>query len=313
MSNHTENDTAASAAPRGPGRAGRPTRPARSEPGDAADGTDGTRTVLWVSAHPEPRSLNGALRRDGIAHLRRLGHSVIESDLYAMEWDPVLRPRDGGRVERPGADTAGCDEPPERFRVSADTRQALLTGRQPADVVREQAKLERAAAIVLQFPLWWYGMPALMKGWFDRVFVSGFAFGTDPETGRRLRFEQGPFRQKRALVVTTLGDRPHAIGPRGKSGELHELLFGLLHGTFAYTGMDVLSPWALPSADRIEDTAPVRRSLRTRLDGLFTEAPLPYRPQFTGQYTPEWELAPHVLPGQSGLSVHLDEPACGCG
>jgi NAD(P)H dehydrogenase (quinone) len=72
-------------------------------------------------------------------------------------------------------------------------------------------------------------------------------------TGRRLRFEQGPFVGKRALVVTTLGDRPRAIGPRGKSGELHELLFGLLHGTFAYTGMSVLSPWALPSANHLTD------------------------------------------------------------
>ncbi|MFC7405476.1 NAD(P)H-dependent oxidoreductase [Georgenia alba] len=248
-----------------------------------------TRTILWLSAHPEPRSLSGSLRRDGVDGLLRHGHDVLESDLYAMHWDPVLR-----------------GEGTDRFRVTADTRQAYLDGTQPADVAAEQRKVQAADALVVQFPLWWYGMPAILKGWFDRVFVSGFAFGKDPVSGRRLRFEQGPFAGKRALVVTTLGDRPDAIGPRGKSGEITELLFGLLHGTFAYTGMDVLRPWALPSADFTEDYPAVRDSLLARLDGLFDERPIPYRPQFTGQYTPGWELEPHLAPGETGLSVHVE-------
>ena len=257
---------------------------------------DTARTVLWLSAHPEPRSLNGSLRRDAIAHLRRRGCTVQESDLYAMGWDPVVRASDGGH-------TADDREP---FRVSADTRMAFLSRSQPTEVAREQEKLRRADAVVVQFPLWWYGMPAILKGWFDRVFVSGFAFGTDAATGRRLRFEQGPFVGKRALVMTTLGDRPLAIGPRGKSGELHELLFGLLHGTFAYTGMSVLPPWALPSADRITDYEEVRADLCQRLDRLFTDEPIAYRPQFTGDYTDDWELAPHVRPGEHGVRVHVD-------
>ena len=260
--------------------------------------TPAPRTVLWLSAHPEPRSLTGTLRDGGIAHLRAQGHHVVESDLYAMGWDPVLGPADGDR-----AGTAA-----DRFCVSADTRAAHLARRRPADVAREQEKLLAADALVIQFPLWWYGMPAILKGWFDRVLVSGFAFGTDPVSGRRLRFEQGPFTDKRALVALTLGDRPRAIGPRGKSGELTEMLFGLLHGTLAYTGMSVLHPWALPSADRLENGAldDVAEGLARRLDGLFTDAPIPYRPQFTGEYTDQWELAGHVLPGQSGLSIHTD-------
>ncbi|MGV9802837.1 NAD(P)H-dependent oxidoreductase [Mycobacterium sp. NPDC003449] len=245
-------------------------------------------SVLWVSAHPEPRSLSGSLRRDGIGHLRR-HHHVVESDLYAMEWDPVLRPPGGA----------------DRFRVTADTRSAYLNRTQSADVAAEQQKLRDADALVIQFPLWWYGMPAILKGWFDRVFVSGFAFGSDPDTGRRMRFEQGPFTGKRALVVTTLGDRPAAIGPRGKSGEIGEMLFGLLHGTFAYTGMDVLAPWALPSADFTDDYDAVRDGLLDRLTGLFTEATIPYRPQFTGQYTENWELVPEIRPGETGLSLHI--------
>ncbi|MDT1992329.1 NAD(P)H-dependent oxidoreductase [Micrococcus luteus] len=260
------------------------------------DTDDTARTILWISAHPEPRSLNGSLRRDALAHLRQRGRAVLESDLYAMDWDPVVRAADGGRAADAHADP---------FRVSTDTRDAYLSRSQPPEIAAEQEKLRRADAVVVQFPLWWYGMPAILKGWFDRVFVSGFAFGVDPATGRRLRFEQGPFVGKRALVVTTLGDRPLAIGPRGKSGELHELLFGLLHGTFAYTGMSVLPPWALPSADRLTDYGNARDKLLQRLDRLFTDEPIAYRPQFAGEYTEEWELAPHVRPGEHGVRVHV--------
>lgn len=99
-------------------------------------------------------------------------------------------------------------------------------------------------------------------------------------------------------MATTLGDRPRAIGPRGKSGELHELLFGLLHGTFAYTGMNALPPWALPSADRVIDYEQERDDLCQRLDRLFTDQPIPYRPQFTGDPTPEWvQSRPTFAPG----------------
>ncbi|WP_202912045.1 NAD(P)H-dependent oxidoreductase [Nesterenkonia muleiensis] len=251
-------------------------------------------TILWVSAHPEPESLNGSLRRDGLAHLTSAGHTVLESDLYAMEWNPVVSQEDAGIAEG------------ERFRVTEDVRQAYLDNTLPDDVRAEQAKLLSADALVIQFPLWWYGMPAILKGWFDRLFISGFAFGKDPETGQRLRFEQGPFRGKRALAALTLGDRPASIGPRGKSGEITELLFGLLHGTFTYTGMSALRPWALPSADFTEDYDAVLSSLTGRLDSLFTETPIPYRPQFTGQYTDQWELVPELAPGESGLSIHLE-------
>lgn|SRR5690625_5220824 len=256
-------------------------------------------TVFWLSAHPEPRSLSGSLRRAGIAHLKAAGHTVLESDLYAMEWNPVVTRADAGVTED------------ERFQVTSDVRRAALEHRLPEDVAAEQEKVRRADAVVVQFPLWWYGMPALLKGWFDRVFISGFAFGKDPDTGKRLRYEQGPFVGKRALAAVTLGDRPASIGPRGKSGEFSELLFGLLHGTFAYTGMSALDPWALPSADFTEDYDDVLVSLTTRLDGLFIETPIPYRPQFTGEYTDQWELVPEILSGEAGLSIHREDSAYG--
>ncbi|WP_295627785.1 NAD(P)H-dependent oxidoreductase [uncultured Corynebacterium sp.] len=251
-------------------------------------------TILWVSAHPSPHSLNASLRDHAIASLRRRGHRVLESDLYGMGWNPVL-------------DGRGFVDDPDDFDPSRDVREAHADGRLPADVVAEQRKILEADGLVLQFPLWWYGTPAILKGWFDRVLHAGFAFGTDPDTGKRLRFEQGPFRGKRALVVTTLGDRPGAIGPRGKSGELHQMLFGLLHGTLAYTGFDVLPPMAIPSADRItpESFGDVRDDLDRRLTAFFTDSPIAYRPQFQGEYTDEWTLVDSVRPGETGLDIHI--------
>ncbi|WP_199921751.1 NAD(P)H-dependent oxidoreductase [Psychromicrobium lacuslunae] len=251
------------------------------------------KNILWLSAHPEARSLTGSLRRAGISRLAASGHRVVESDLYRMGWNPVLQP----------VPMAG-----QPISVTSDTRRAFLQRSQPEDVAREQQKIIEADALIVQFPLWWYGLPAILKGWFDRVFVSGFAFGKDPVNGRRLRFEQGPFVAKRALAMTTLGDRAASIGPRGKSGELNELLFGLLHGTFAYTGMKVLQPWALPSADQLTEQhyAEVERRFLRRLDCLFSDPVLPYRPLYSGQYTPDWELKTELKPAETGLSVHLE-------
>ncbi|MEN2513333.1 NAD(P)H-dependent oxidoreductase [Gordonia polyisoprenivorans] len=262
---------------------------------EVMDDGNSRRTVLWLSAHPSSGSLNAALRRSGVERLHQLGNHVIESDLYSMGWDPVVRARDGGRAEQ---------VPTDQFRVSRDTRRAFLSDTQPIEVQVEQQKVCDADALIIQFPLWWYGVPAILKGWFDRVFISGFAFGINPETGRKMRFEQGPFVGKRAFVVTTLGDRESAIGPRGKSGELTQMLFGLLHGTLAYTGMSVLTPWALASSDFVKDIVPVQQSLWNRLDNLFTDDPIQYRPQFTGQYTDLWELKEHIRPGESGLDIH---------
>lgn len=253
-----------------------------------------SRKILWVRAFPEPHSLNGSLRSAGIDKLVGMDHQVVTSPLYEMGWNPVVT---GDGIVPPGT----------RFNATTDSRQAYLEGRLPHDVSAEQEKIRAADAIVVQFPLWWYGLPAILKGWIDRVFISGFAFGKNPDTGKRLRFEQGPFRGKRVLGVMTLGDRERAIGPRGKSGELHELLFGLLHGTFAYTGMDVIDPVAFPSADFTDSQSYylAEKRLGRRLSHLFDAEPIPYRPQFQGDYTAEWDLEPDVRPNETGLSVHV--------
>lgn len=255
--------------------------------------------VLWVLAHPEARSLNGALHSAGLAALRDAGHEVEVSDLYAMKWNPV--------VDR--ADFGLGDEP--RLHVGPASSAALDQGTLSPDILAEQAKLERADLVVLQFPLWWFGLPAILKGWIDRVFVRGFAYGLpDPERpGRSLRYGApgGPLAGKRALAVVTVGGPQDGYQSRGIDGPLPDLLFPLLHGTFFYTGMSVLPPHVVYSANRMSDVdfKEAGDRLRTRLLDADSTEPIAYRTQNSGDYDERMVLRPDLAPDAAGLGVHV--------
>jgi NAD(P)H dehydrogenase (quinone) len=253
--------------------------------------------VLWVFAHPERRSLNGALKDAGLAALTSLGHEVRVSDLYAMGWKATV---DAGDFPH--------HQPDERLAVPRTSAEAHRNGVLSSDIAAEQEKLRWADTVVVQFPLWWYGMPAILKGWFDRVFVKGFAYGVrDPRhPGRTLRYGEGNLAGKRALTVVTAGSPPSPLGPRGLNGQLDLVLFPLLHGTLWYTGMTVLPPFAVYGADRIgeEEYVESAAALRTRLARLDHEEPLPYRSQNGGDYDADLVLREGLAPGETGLGVH---------
>ncbi|BCJ35775.1 NAD(P)H dehydrogenase [Actinocatenispora thailandica] len=252
--------------------------------------------ILWVSAHPEPRSLTGALRADGLRTLAALGHLYRESDLYAMGFDPVVR-RDDYPAEPPGA----------RLDVAAASHRAYRGGTLPAEIRTEQDKLRWADTVVVQFPLWWYGLPAILKGWFDRVFVKGFGYGvTDRDTGRIRRYGDGTLAGRRALAVVTVGAHGPSLGPRGIHGDLTDTLFGLLHGTFHYTGMQVLPPLLLTGANRVsaQRYEAMRTELTDRLHTLADTPPLPYRSERGGDYDADLVLRADLAPGRTGPAVH---------
>jgi NAD(P)H dehydrogenase (quinone) len=255
--------------------------------------------VLWVFAHPEQCSLSAALRDEGLGTLREHGHEHRLSDLYAMRWKAVVDADDFGRHE------AG-----ERLVVGDVSSTAYSAGTLSQDIVAEQAKIAWADTLVLQFPLWWYGMPAILKGWFDRVFVKGFAFGvTDPATGRTRRYGEGSLAGKRAMVVVTAGAREQSLGPRGINGDLNDLLFPLHHGTLWYAGISVLPPLLVHGADRMSDAGYVESvsRLRRRLSTMATDQPLPFRSQNGGDYDDDLVLRPEHAPGDAGLGVHYHQ------
>ncbi|MFD0690037.1 NAD(P)H-dependent oxidoreductase [Actinomadura fibrosa] len=280
--------------------------------------------ILWIFAHPEPRSFNGALRDHGLRTLRAAGHRVRQSDLYAMRWNPVVDaadfdpapPRTPGTPaaaenaprtgDAPRTGAAPGDDPGPRLLVGAASERAHAAGRLSPDIRAEQEKVRWADALVLQFPLWWHGMPAILKGWFDRVFVQGFAFGLTGDDGRALRYGSGGLAGRRALVITTAGARPTGLGSRGLHGDAEELLFPLLHGTLWYTGMHVLPPLVIGGADRATpaDHATAATELDERLHALPTADPIPYRTEVGGDYDTDLVLRPDLAPGRTGLAVH---------
>ncbi|MGP8300348.1 NAD(P)H-dependent oxidoreductase [Streptomyces inhibens] len=255
--------------------------------------------VLWLFAHPDQRSLSGALKTEGLRTLEAHGHQYRVSDLYAMNWNPVV-----------DADDYGHD-PADRLLVGNASERAYADGHLSPDIRAEQQKLAWADTLIIQFPLWWYGMPAILKGWFDRVFVKGFAFGiTDPATGRPRRYGDGKLADKRAMVITTAGARAATLGPRGVNGDLNDLLFPLQHGTLWYTGISVVPPLLIPGADRTTPTtyATAATRLRARLHTLPTTEPLPFRHQNTGDYDDDLLLHPHLPAPRTGPAAHYTAP-----
>ncbi|QGZ42787.1 NAD(P)H dehydrogenase (quinone) [Pseudoduganella flava] len=254
--------------------------------------------VLYVYAHPEPRSLNGALKDFALRHLRAAGHEVQVSDLYAMNWKATV-------------DAADSKEPPERgrFDPSHASQRAFQNGWQSDDIVREQEKLRWADVVIFQFPLWWFSMPAIMKGWIERVYAYGFAYGVGEHSDRHWgdRYGEGTLAGKRAMLVVTTGGWESHYSPRGINGSLDELLFPIQHGILYYPGFDVLPPYVVYRAGKMNEEryATVRDGLAARLDTLATTAPIPFRRQNGGDYAiPALTLHDDLARGEHGLRIH---------
>lgn len=180
--------------------------------------------VLIVHCHPEPRAFNAGLTSSAEESLLRAGHEVVISDLYADAFDPVE-----GRHHYPSSDEN------DYFQALDAQRSHVERSALPAEVEREIARLEWADLVILQFPLWWHGPPAMLKGWFDRVFVYGGLY-----TGSR-RFDRGPLLGRRAICSVTTGAPECTFGPFGRSGNIATLMWPL-HCSLYYVGMSVLAP-----------------------------------------------------------------------
>ncbi|GGF18369.1 NAD(P)H dehydrogenase [Aliidongia dinghuensis] len=257
--------------------------------------------VLLVFAHPEPRSLTGALRDVAVRELEAQGHGVRVSDLYADGWKSTV-----DRADFPSL------APDARLKVPAASRADFETGTLTDDVRVEHEKLLWADALILQFPLWWFTMPAILKGWVDRVFAYGFAYGVGEHSDRRWgdRYGEGTFAGKRAMLIVTAGGwQPH-YAARGVNGPIDDLLFPINHGILYYPGYDVLPPFVVYSADRLDEAGfePVAERLRERMRTLATTLPIPYRRQNGGDYLiPSGELRPGLEGADaSGFALHLD-------
>ncbi len=183
--------------------------------------------VLIVHAHPEAKSFNTALMTLAKEQFTQAGHNVEVSDLYEMNWNPVASADDFAERKSPDYLVYALEQ-----RYNFD-KQAIAP-----DIAIEIAKLQKADLLILNFPLFWFSVPAIMKGWIDRVLISSVCYG-----GMRF-YDQGGLKGKKALVTLTLGGREHMFGENAIHGELVDgMLRPLLRGTLAYVGLDVLPPF----------------------------------------------------------------------
>lgn len=199
-----------------------------------------------------------------------------------------------------------------RFDVAAESRHAFHNGFQSDDIAREQEKLLWADAVILQFPLWWYSMPAILKGWIERVYAFGFAYGVGEHSDTHWgdRFGEGTLAGKRAMLMVTAGGWESHYGPRGINGPIDEVLYPIQHGILFYPGFDVMPPFIVYRADSTDESrfVHIRDELGQRLDTLFSADPIAFRPQNKGDYDiPALTLRDDILPGRTGLSIHVSD------
>lgn len=235
--------------------------------------------VLIVYAHPEPRSFNGAMRDVAVDTLRGGGHEVIVSDLYAMGFNPVVG---RGDFTRP----ANADV----FRLAAEQRRAQDDGTYAKDIADEHEKLRWCDTLILQFPLFWFSLPAILKGWVDRVMGVGFAYGGS------MWYENGGLRGRRAMLSLTTGGPPSIYGPRGRNGDIELILWPIQNGMLRLVGFDVLPPFVAwcPARLSSEERVVYLKEFKERLLEIPETPPIFFHE--SGDYGEDNSLMPGVDP-----------------
>jgi NAD(P)H dehydrogenase (quinone) len=180
--------------------------------------------VLTVIAHPHPKSFCHALLRRFTDGLQQAGHESEVVDLYAIRFNPVFRIMDFASyvhesmpleileqmdLKQRVLDSAGG--PLQRFVAARWLRNKSLPAvarfihsHRPKDVVRQWQKVQNAQGLAFISPVYWLHFPAILKGWFERVFAYGDAYALKPEGWQGNASGRVPLlRHEKALVMNT--------------------------------------------------------------------------------------------------------------
>ncbi|QNL51063.1 NAD(P)H-dependent oxidoreductase [Olivibacter sp. SDN3] len=181
--------------------------------------------ILIVLAHPETQSFNAAMFRKAIETLRIEGHEVKTSDLYRMNFNPVSDRHNFTTVKDSSF-----------LKLQLEEMHATEAGSFSPELRTEQEKVEWCNLMIWQFPLWWFALPSILKGWADRVFAMGKAYSNGN------LYEQGLFKGKKALLSVTTGSPEKAFLKDGLQGDINAILRPIHRGIFEFTGFSVLRP-----------------------------------------------------------------------
>ncbi|UFZ04262.1 NAD(P)H-dependent oxidoreductase [Bradyrhizobium ontarionense] len=215
--------------------------------------------VFIVLAHPEHQSFNGAMFRTAVDVLGAAGHEIKTSDLYALRFDPVSSRTNFLTVKDP-----------DYYKQQTEELYASESYGFADEIEREIQNIEWCDLMIWQFPLWWFGLPGILKGWVDRVFAMGRTYGGD-----RI-YANGVFRGKRAMLSLTTGGPAAAYEKGGFNGDLTAILRPIQRGILQFTGFDVLAPQIVYGPVRL--SRPARTQLleayAARLQAVTSEQPI---------------------------------------
>ena len=193
--------------------------------------------VLIIHAHPEPKSFCSSLKNEAVNYFQSQGAEVQVSDLYSMGFNPVGDKHDFTTLQNP-----------DFFKYQMEQVNAYQNNLFSEDVKTEMKKLEWCDTLIFNFPIWWFGLPAILKGWVDRVFAMGLVYGA----GKGV-YDNGTYKNKTAFLTFTTGGPEIAYGPTGKNGNLDTILYPIQHGMFYFAGMTVMPPFICFSPARITE------------------------------------------------------------
>ncbi len=152
--------------------------------------------TLVIYAHPKDTSYNAAIKDTVLEALKKRGDTVELRDLYAMDFNPVLR----------------------------------FDHQKAPDVEQEQKYISNADEIVIVNPIWWYSMPAILKGYIDRVLTYGFAYAYT-ENG-----VDGLLKGKRVTIINTAGGTQEAYASGGYDEALARTI---VNGIYRFCGLEI--------------------------------------------------------------------------
>ncbi|WP_299780622.1 NAD(P)H-dependent oxidoreductase [uncultured Formosa sp.] len=168
---------------------------------------------LIIYAHPNKASLNHHFKQTVVDILTQHNHDVIVRDLYHIDFNPILSLSDIGGQRK---------------------------GEVSDDVKMEQDFISWADIITFIYPIWWTGMPAIMKGYIDRVFSYGFAYRYDQG------IQKGLLSGKEIFVINTQGKSNTEYKEIGMD---QALSLTSDKGIFSYCGFEIKQHFFFDKAD----------------------------------------------------------------
>jgi NAD(P)H dehydrogenase (quinone) len=212
--------------------------------------------ALIVYAHHEPGSFTSAMKNVAVQAFEAGGHSVAVSDLYAQGFSAVAQKWDF-------VTTSGG-----HFNYMLEQKHAAnLEMSFSPDILGEIQKLKAADIVIFITPIWWMSVPAILKGWFDRVLAMGVAWDKDKI------YENGLMRGKQAMLVAAAGQPDVYFKPEGRHRATpNQLLYPINHTTLAFCGFNVHDPFiALNVLDTpAENRDKMLKDLQFRIQNLVT-------------------------------------------